>query len=42
MHELIGQTINNYELQEIIGEGSMGIVFRAYHAELQTYAAVKV
>ena len=42
MHELIGQTINNYELQEVVGEGSMGIVFRGYHAELQTYVAVKV
>lgn len=42
MEELIGQKINNFELQEIIGKGSMGIVYRAFHPQLQRYAAVKL
>ncbi len=42
MHHLIGHNVNNYELQDVIGEGSMGIVYRAYHHELQAYKAVKV
>lgn len=42
MKDLIGQVINNFQIQEIIGQGGMGIVFRAYHPDLQRYAAVKV
>lgn len=42
MEDLIGENINNFELQEIIGKGSMGIVYRAYHPQLQRYAAVKI
>lgn len=42
MDHLIGEVIDNYKLQEIIGRGGMGTVFRAYHNDLQKYAAVKV
>lgn len=42
MEELIGKVINNFELQAIIGRGSMGVVFRAYHRDLERYAAVKI
>jgi serine/threonine protein kinase len=39
---LIGQVINNFEVQELIGKGGMGIVYRAYHPDIQRYAALKV
>ncbi|MCA9979634.1 MAG: protein kinase [Anaerolineales bacterium] len=42
MDELNGRVINNFTLQEVIGRGSMGVVFRAYHQDLERYAAVKV
>ncbi|MEM9775010.1 MAG: FHA domain-containing serine/threonine-protein kinase [Chloroflexota bacterium] len=42
MKQLIGQVINNFEIQEVIGEGSMGIVYRAFHPDLQRYTAIKV
>jgi eukaryotic-like serine/threonine-protein kinase len=42
MDELVGQVVNNFELQEAIGQGSMGVVYRAYHPDLEKYAAVKV
>jgi serine/threonine protein kinase len=42
MKDLIGQVINNFEIQKIIGQGGMGIVYRAYHPDLQRYSAVKV
>ncbi|MCI0396599.1 MAG: FHA domain-containing protein [Chloroflexi bacterium] len=40
--QLIGQVINNFEIQDVIGRGGMGLVYRAYHPDLQRYAAVKV
>src|SRR5687768_16439381 len=42
MNNLVGHVINNFEIQEIIGQGGMGIVYRAYHPDLQSYAAVKI
>jgi eukaryotic-like serine/threonine-protein kinase len=42
MHNLIGQVINNFVMQEVVGHGGMGIVYRAYHPDLQRYAAVKI
>ncbi len=38
----IGKIVNNFEIQEMIGQGGMGIVFRAFHPELQSYAAIKI
>ena len=40
--KLIGKVINNFEIQEILGRGGMGIVYRAYHPDLQLYSAVKI
>jgi eukaryotic-like serine/threonine-protein kinase len=42
MEALIGQVINNFIIQEVIGQGGMGIVYRAYHPDLQRFAAVKI
>ena len=42
MDDLIGQIINNFEVQEVIGKGGMGIVYRGYHPDLQTSAAIKI
>lgn len=40
--KLIGKVIDNFEIQDVIGQGGMGIVYRAYHPALQLNAAVKV
>jgi serine/threonine-protein kinase len=37
-----GTKLGPWEVQESIGEGSMGVVYRAYHAELERTGAVKV
>ena len=34
--------IRDYELREIVGEGGMGSVFRAFHSRLQRYVALKL
>ncbi len=41
-NKLIGQVINNFEIQHVIGQGGMGIVYRAYHPDLQRYSAIKI
>ena len=40
--KLVGAVIDNFEIQDVIGQGGMGIVYRAYHPALQLNAAVKV
>ncbi len=40
--KLIGKVIDNFEIQDVIGQGGMGIVYRGYHPALQLNAAVKV
>lgn len=40
--KLSTQVIHNFEIQDVIGRGGMGLVYRAYHPDLQRYAAVKV
>ncbi|MEW5985749.1 MAG: FHA domain-containing serine/threonine-protein kinase [Chloroflexota bacterium] len=42
MDALTGKVINNYQIQDVIGAGGMGIVYRAFHPQLQAYAALKV
>ena len=37
-----GATLGAYEVQEFLGQGAMGTVYRAYHAGLARTAAVKV
>jgi len=40
--ELVGQQLDEYKLDQLIGQGGMSAVYRAYQAELQRYVAVKV
>jgi eukaryotic-like serine/threonine-protein kinase len=37
-----GTKLGPYEVQEFIGQGAMGLVYRAYHAQLERFGAVKV
>ena len=37
-----GTRLGQYEVQDFIGQGAMGLVYRAYHAELERTGAVKV
>ena len=38
----VGDVIDNYVIQEVIGEGGMGQVFAAYDAQLARRVAIKV
>lgn len=42
MSELIGKELGLYRILEFIGAGGMSTVFRAYHAALDRYVAIKV
>ena len=37
-----GTKLGQYEVQEFIGQGAMGLVYRAYHVQLERTGAVKV
>ena len=37
-----GTKLGQYEVQDFIGQGAMGVVYRAYHAQLDRTGAVKV
>ena len=37
-----GTRLGQYEVQDFIGQGAMGVVYRAYHSELERTGAVKV
>ena len=37
-----GTKLGQYEVQDFIGQGAMGLVYRAYHSELERTGAVKV
>jgi serine/threonine protein kinase len=41
-HELLGKEIGNIKIVEYIGEGSMGVVFKGHHNNLDIDVAVKV
>ncbi len=41
-HDLSGQVLGQYELQELLGRGGMGAVYRAYQRALKRAVAVKV
>jgi serine/threonine protein kinase len=36
------ETIGRYEIQGVLGQGAMGLVYKAYDPRLQRYAAIKV
>ena len=37
-----GTKLGAYEVQDFIGQGAMGVVYRAYHAQLERTGAIKV
>ncbi len=42
MTDLIGKVIRDYEVQEKVGEGGFGSVYRAYHSSVNREVAIKV
>lgn len=39
---MIGTTLENYQITGLLGEGGMGIVYRAFDFKLERYAALKI
>lgn len=39
---MIPETIGRYEIRGVLGQGAMGLVYKAYDPRLQRYAAIKV
>lgn len=42
MDQLLNQPLGNYQIEELLGEGAMGAVYKARHSTLQNEVAVKV
>ncbi len=42
MENLVGQTLNRYQIVSLLGEGGMGSVYRGYDTTLQRDVAIKV
>ena len=39
---MIGRQIQNYKIYSLLGEGGMGIVYKAFDIQLERYAALKI
>jgi len=42
MEDLIGKIIENYKIISVIGQGGMGIVYKAYDTKLERHVAIKM
>ena len=39
---LVGQKLGTYEIQDVIGQGGMATIYKAWHPALERFAAIKV
>ncbi|MGE5499590.1 MAG: serine/threonine protein kinase, partial [Syntrophothermus sp.] len=39
---MVGRVINNYKFISVLGEGGMGIIYRAFDTKLDRYVAIKI
>ena len=39
---MVGTNIENYKVVEVIGEGGMGVVYKALDLKLERFVAIKI